>query len=466
VDFAAGKIEHLLAPSYNLIGFPFYNNGKVYFTRSFEGNDEIFYVQLADREVFKVTEGDMGRYFASVSDDALTYSVFSANGYRLRETDLGKALKEPISAAALQKPAGRFPVAGEKDYTNVRLDLMPSRRFAVRRYNKGKGLLNFHSWRPYYEDPEFTFSLYGENILNTLQTEIYYLYNENENTHAMGFSAVFGGLFPYISAGSEYTFQRTDTLNSQTRKWNQLDTRIGLNFPLNFSGGRFFRFFNIGSSYVLRVENNTGPTRNVFAENTFSYLSHFLSYRQQVQKAVQHINPRLGVNLLLQHRHTITDFNSYQYSGETEIYLPGFYATHSIVMQAAFQQRDTFRIVFSNRIPYARGYNELHFSRMWKLGAEYHFPLWIPDWGFGNILYIQRIRAAGFYDFLKAYSRNKKATADQRSTGVELYFDTQWWNQYPLTFGLRVSRRLDLDLLTGLQATVFEFILPVSIIPK
>ena len=88
------------------------------------------------------------------------------------------------------------------------------------------------------------------------------------------------------------------------------------------------------------------------------------------------------------------------------------------------------------------------------------------DWGFGNILYIHRIRANAFYDFTKVFSRNKKVTADQRSAGMEFFFDTNWWNQYPLTFGVRVSRLLDADLRTGNKGTIVEFVLPVSIIPR
>ena len=103
---------------------------------------------------------------------------------------------------------------------------------------------------------------------------------------------------------------------------------------------------------------------------------------------------------------------------------------------------------------------------MWRLSANYHFPLLYPDWGFGNILYLQRIRANAFYDFTKIYSRDKSQTRDQRSVGGELFIDTKWWNQYELTFGFRISRLLDNDLFTGSKATVYEFILPVSIFPK
>ena len=103
---------------------------------------------------------------------------------------------------------------------------------------------------------------------------------------------------------------------------------------------------------------------------------------------------------------------------------------------------------------------------MWRLSANYHFPLIYPDWGFGNILYLQRIRANAFYDFTKVYSRDKTQTRDQRSVGGEVFVDTKWWNQYPLTFGFRISRLLDQDQFDGFKGTVFEVVLPVSIIPR
>jgi hypothetical protein len=223
---------------------------------------------------------------------------------------------------------------------------------------------------------------------------------------------------------------------------------------------------NFGSSYVFRFENNTGPNKDLFVENNFSYLSHFINYSQQVQMARQHIFPRLGYNFTLQYRHAISKYDSYQFFGSGHIYLPGFLSNHSIVLDGAFQERDTSRTLFSSRFPYSRGYNETYLSRMWKLGANYHFPLWVMDWGFGNILYIQRIRANAFYDLTRVYSKNKSATADQRSAGGEIYFDTRWWNQYPLTFGFRISARLDADLVTHQKGTFYEFILPVSIIPR
>lgn len=141
---------------------------------------------------------------------------------------------------------------------------------------------------------------------------------------------------------------------------------------------------------------------------------------------------------------------------------------HSIVLNGSFQQRDTASIVFSNRFANARGFQDYNLSRMWKLGANYHFPIVYPDLGTANILYVQRVRGNLFYDFARAYSNDKLRSRDFKSVGGEMYFDTKWWNQLPVTFGFRISHLLTQGLLAGDNkgSTYFEFILPVNLIPN
>ena len=175
-----------------------------------------------------------------------------------------------------------------------------------------------------------------------------------------------------------------------------------------------------------------------------------------------------GYGLALNQRTSISALKGYQFLGSGYMYLPGIARTHHLVLTGAFQQRDTLNPqLYSNRFAFSRGYDELYFSRMWKASANYHFPLLLPDWGFGNLLYISRIRANAFYDFTKVYSRDKTATRDFRSTGGEVFFDTRWWNQYPVSFGFRISHLLDDGLINGQAkgSTWFEFVLPLNLIP-
>jgi hypothetical protein len=50
-----------------------------------------------------------------------------------------------------------------------------------------------------------------------------------------------------------------------------------------------------------------------------------------------------------------------------------------------------------------------------------------------------------------------------RSTGIEIYFDTKWWNQLSLSFGIRYSRLLDPDY-EGRGPNQWQLILPLNIL--
>jgi len=466
-EIETGNTIRLTPPSFNVVGYPCVTNGVIYFTASFGGNDDVFALRLSDKKIFRVSNGPLGNYFANAGNGKITWSAYTAEGYQLKHIDEKDIVWNETAAAISEKLIDKFPVAPAGKLNDILLNVISKRDFPVSKYKKGTNLLNFHSWRPYYEDPIFTFSLYGQNILNTLETEVYYLYNQNEKTSAVGFSGVYGAWFPYLNFGTELTFNREEIIGNKLRQWNQLDSRIGLSIPLSITSGQTFKNFSIGSYYVLRNEFNKGFFKDSLGNTSFSYLQHSVSWSQQVQRAVQHIYPRLAYAVSATYRHAITTYEGSQFITNGTLYLPGLMSAHNLLLSGSFQERDTLsQVSFGNRFAYSRGYTGRYFSRMWRLSANYHLPLLYPDWGFGNILYLQRIRGNIFYDFTKVYSRDKKTTRDQRSVGGEIFIDTKWWNQYPLTFGFRISRLLDQDQFDGFKGTVFEFIMPVNIIPR
>lgn len=470
IDIRTGNIEKLTPPSFSVAGYPNVGQGMIYFTSSYAGNDDVFAVRLSDKKIFQVSSDRLGNYFVNVADNKAVVSHFTAEGYQLKKLDVSPSSLTEVNVAAMEA-VSRYPGDSGIAEKNVLLNKVPSRAFSIRNYSKATKLFNFHSWRPYYEDPDFTFSLYGENVLNTFQTQLYYHYNQNDRSNGIGFAGTFGSLFPYVNFGTEYTLDYADSAGGHFRQWSQLDSKIGLSVPLNFSKGQTYKLLNIGTDYVLRNDFIKGQAKNYFRNFNFTYLHHYITWQQTIQAARQHIYPHLGYTLSADYRYPLSDFAGYQFLGRASLYLPGFFSTHNIILGGAFQQRDTTGVIFGNSFAGARGYNSYYQqrdlgSRMWRLSVNYHMPLLIPDWGFGNILYIQRIRANAFYDLQRLFSEDKRSTLDLRSVGTEIYFDTRWWNQYPLTFGIRVSHLLDTDLLAPQQANVFELILPVSIIPK
>lgn len=463
-NISAGSVERLTIPSYGVLGYPSISNGLVYFTASFSGNDELYALRLNDKKVFRITTTSLGNYFVNVSGQKLAWGGFTADGYQLKQLNLDETKWTEVSEMEITTPVSPFPVAHSNELHDILMSEVPDRKFGETRYRQAGHLFHFHSWRPYFEDPDFTYSIYSDNIMNTLSTELFYHYNRDDKTNGVGINLLYGAWYPYINGGVEYTFNVPVTINNKPAQINTQETRIGLSIPLDFTRGRTFKNLNIGTNYVFEQQIFKGVYKNLLGNRNFGYLHHYLSWSQFIPQAVQHIYPRLGYSFSVNHRHAITLYNSYQFIGSAYLYLPGFFSTHNVVLNGSFQQRDTTNILFSNRFVNARGYNEYYLSRMWRLSANYHFPIVYPDWGFAGILYLQRIRGNAFFDFARLASRRKNEIYDLRSVGGEIYFDTKWWNEYPLTFGLRYSHLLDANIVGG-NANVFEILVPI-IIPQ
>lgn len=463
LDLSTGTFQELLGPTNASLGFPSVHQGVVYFVSSLSGNDDIYALQLQNLKLFRLTSGQTGHYFPSVYGDTLTWSAFTADGNRVEQ----KSLRDltPTEVESFQKTTVPYPIAGTQSFSTS--PAMERREFKSSTYKKSTGLLNVHSWRPNYEDPEFTFSLYSDNVLNTFSNELFYRYNENELSHAVGFNTAYAGLYPIITGGVEYIYNQHIGLGSRTITLDQSEVRVGYRLPFNLTQGKTVKSLSFGSDFVFGRLMPTGILKDSFRAQNTTYLHHFLNWGHQLPRARQHIYPKLGYAAGLHYRHRL-DEPGYQVLGTGSIYLPAPFATHSLVMTGSVQQADTNNILFSNLFASSRGYPSYNITfrqtRAWRLSGNYHLPLVYPDWGFANLLYIQRVRANLFYDFTRVYSKDKRGSLDLRSTGTELFLDTRWWNQLPVSFGIRYSYLVDASR-TGRQRSMFEFILPVGLIP-
>ncbi|MCH5714844.1 BamA/TamA family outer membrane protein [Niabella hibiscisoli] len=418
---------------------------------------------MEHKQLFKYPTPGVGSYFASSDFNKLNWSVFTADGYQLQQAQENQLQWQPVAMDAFTNNKTGI-VTDSLDATQQLMTALP-KGSPIRPYRKLTHPFNFHSWRPNYSDPEFSFTIYGNNILNTTETQLYYSYNENDRTHTAGGSITYGGLFPFISLGSNYTFDRRAFASNKLRQWNEWNNYVGVNVPLSWTSNRTYKAFNIGSNYYYRTDFNKGPTKNDFKELQFSYLAHGISWTQQVQSTVQDIYPRWGYSVNTQFRHALNLYDSWQGYAGAALYLPGIVRAHSLVLSGAAQYSGSEQRVFGNRTAFARGYAGRDSAGIYTARANYHFPLFYPDWGFANIFYLQRVRVNVFYDYTQAFNKNSSRQATLQSTGAEIYLDTKWWNQHPLTFGFRAG-----TLLTTIpgqdRKMFFEFILPTSLIPR
>jgi hypothetical protein len=468
ININTQAVNMLLPWSYNVNGYLSVKNNTVYYAASQNGYDNIFALNINTKNIYQLTNESVGAYQPDINENGkMIWSSFTANGYQLKEKQLTpKDWQHDISKPAINAE-NMFVSKALSEISKYNYDSISQNNYAVAAYSKLHHPFNFHSWRPYYEQPEWSFFVYGQNILNTFQSQMAYTYNENEQSHQLGFSGTYSALFPWVSGGASYTFNRKANNGNRTIQWNELNTNIGLAVPLNFTNGRWYKSLSLASSYNVSQLNVTGKYKDSIASPLFQYIHSYISWVSQTQTAAQNINPKYAQSFLLRYRNTIDNYKAYQLLVLGAAYFPGIGVNHSIVISAAFQQRDTIgNYNFSNLFPFARGYAAIDAPRMWKWSVNYHFPLYYPDWGFGQLVYFLRLRANVFFDDAQLQSLRTKEIFTLRSAGAELYFDTKWWNQQPVSFGIRYSKLIDNNIIAQKNTNRWEFIMPVNLIKK
>ena len=470
IDINTGAANYLTPFSYNIIGFPYIKDDTVYFSYSYQKNDELFAYTFSDKKLWKVSSGQqhsIGKYQPSVNAKNIIWSAFTSAGHRLEEVLKRDVNFQELKPEYLDKNTSSFGLTSLQKTNSNLLYSVPKDSFAISKYSKGFNLFNFHSLEPMVDDPQYSLALLGENVLNTFQSQLTLTYDRAEKFKKVGFSATYGAWFPFLSAGINYTFDRHSLYHGKEISFNELEPYAGFRIPLNLSKGRSFTYLDLGSQYVCNQSNYKGVYKDSLGTRYFDYNSSFISFSHQLQKALQEIFPKFAQTLDLSYKVPVSKYKGFQFVANGSLYFPGFLKNHSIILNGAYLRKDTVgQISFSSGFPFSRGYSSVNLYQMHKWGVDYQLPLLYPDAGFANIFYLLRVRSDLFYDNTDAhdfYSNGNKFSATFRSTGIEVYIDSKWWNEAYISIGLRYSRLLDDDVFGGTGRNRWEVILPVNI---
>ena len=74
----------------------------------------------------------------------------------------------------------------------------------------------------------------------------------------------------------------------------------------------------------------------------------FFSFSNRSRMAIQNINPRWAQSVSLNYRQGFNYFETRKLNTNASLMLPGLFTNHSLVLNGAFQVRDTMRDLFSN----------------------------------------------------------------------------------------------------------------------
>ena len=387
----AAQSKTILPFSNRLLGFLSVQKDTLLFTANYEGKDEIWAYIDGDlpKGPFRMNNYVTGLYQAALTGDQLVASAFTADGYRL-----GKFTPTYTKPNSNQGLSTLFVDGLFTNSDHQMLNTVKVKKDSVTNYPKSFQFFNFHSYRPNYAQPEYSFTLYGQNILNTFQSNLTYTYNQNEKSHKFGYEGIFGGNFLQPVFGINQTFHRAGLvkLNKDTiANWNESIGYAGVQLPLNLSGGKEYRYLTLLTTYHVDQIRFTGFATKYFADPSVQYLNTRISFSTQIQKAVQQIFPHWAQSWVLQYKKSLNGIQAQQGLLSGSLFFPGLANNHSLVITGAIQGRDTLRQYgFTNNFPFARGYTSVDFPVMWKWGLNYHFPIGYFKSGlyvlYGNIL--------------------------------------------------------------------------------
>ncbi len=451
-----GSITPVLGLSNRVLGFPVVQGDTLLYTSSNNGYDETWAYVASQNANFHLARFATGLYQAVFNGQhQLVASAYTADGYRIASFT---PQWQPVTTA--DTLVNQYVTHPFNSFDNNTLVNVKNATYPSTKYPKASHPLNFHSYRPFYDYPNTSITLYGENVLETVSTQLSYAHNNNEGYNQFAFGGVYGGTYVQPVVNIAETFNRTAIVNGNTPiHWNELNLSGGLQLPLNFSSGKLSRSLTLTSLYDYDQVSWTGIAKGILPNTGIHYLQNSIEYISQVQQATKQIYPSWAQTVLLQYRGAIDKNTAHQFLGIANFYLPGLAKTNSLVISLAYQARDTAgEYYYTNNFPTSRGYSNIDYPRMWKVGGNYHFPIAYPDWGVGNIVFLQRIRANLFFDYTGLKSLRYQTIYNLNSTGAELYIDTKLWNELPATFGFRYSK-----LLNG-GGGLFEVLIPALII--
>lgn len=415
---------------FHIIGKPNIANGKVYFSASFSGIDNLY--EWNGKSLKQLTKNGSGRYQVSTSEDSIYFSEFSLQGNILRSSKL----PEENNNFEI-KPLAKLPYYHQPFFNDslvIPTTITPS-TVESKKYSKGKNLINLHSWSLTAEHPEYSIQLNSDNVLNTLDLSAGYTYNTNEERGGIDVDFLYGQYFLQFNGNFSRVNRRVETLSGNEINFTESKITSGFILPLNYSSNTFSRRFRARANYqysTIQFDEQQFQNESIHA----SILEGI--YQQQKIKARKNIFTHFGFYHRVLERKAFNE-DAFQLLLQNSLALRGLAQNHNLVLDADAQFENTkSNYRFSDIFNYPRGFDETRFAELYKIGANYHFPIFYPDRGIPSIAYILRIRGNIFYD----YGITANADRELNSTGAELIFDTKLLRLFTISLGVRFTQTL------------------------
>lgn len=447
ISMETGFTKYLTPFSFSEISNPVFAGESIFYTGTSGQTSQIFSLNPENGQKLKLTNAIFGADNVSVSGDSLIYNDYSADGYRIAFVQLSKSPGVPITenignwpladVLSAQEPAFRFKEA------------LPDTTFSRSPYKKTAHLFGLHSWAPLYVDiggqtVRPGVSVMSQNLLSTMFITAGYDYNIQEEEGMYKASVEWKGWYPVIK-GTVSQGKRASTTEGveghspERFTWNETNIDLGISQSLNLLRGAYNAGLTGEISYNFsKVSHDISTPEDFISGNLegMSYRIFSYIYRRQ---ATRDLAPGYGFNFDARFKHTpFGQLKAGSISGlQSQLFLPGFFINHSLLLYAGSQESNPDDYRFSNVISTSRGYTSfISGNRLVSLKIAYRLPLMYPDFHLGGLLYVKRIRANAFFDYTSVSNPDPKTYYN--SIGLDLVSDFHLLGlSIPISAGIR-----------------------------
>jgi hypothetical protein len=473
LNIQTGRWEELLQTVSVNIASPVWQNGKLYVESGLNGTNNIYSLDLSNRQIRRLTASRFGAFHPAFSPDhkQLLFSDYHAGGYRAASLPADSLLAEEADFGKPYPFALAETLASQEQFNIDSADLAPV-AFNPEPYRKALHTFKIHSWAPFYYDVTEAMNTSADNLstlvkpgamiltqntLNTAVGQAGWYYAKGRHHGKLTFSYL--GWFPVVNLNVDYGGQAVtmawekneegkEQAKSRYANKNLLVAEAQVYLPFNLTRNHYIRGVQPSVAYYFTNHEYQQYTSRQF--HNFQYLLseiRFYNYRRMAQRD---IIPRWGYQFRLQYLHTPFNTENYGslYALRLTTYWPGLIRNHGLMLRLGYQYQylDDKALYMPKRLlDTPRGYDYLYQTcRQVAFKADYAFALLSPDLSIGQLMYIRRIRANLFYDLSRNQAQKKGVWNTQSSWGGDLIFD---WNvlrmSFPLTTGVRLIQPID-----------------------
>ncbi|HRY32900.1 MAG TPA: hypothetical protein P5531_08020 [Bacteroidales bacterium] len=446
IETNTGTISYLTGFEYSELDYPCYIDERICFIAAYDAINKLYCLDSGNKLLRLLVAGRYGVTDPSPAPGGkLIFSEYGSNGYRpvvLNRpegvaVDRKDRIRQPYLIGRLQQAGLLQPV----DFPD-----QPPEPQAVK-YRKWRQLIKFHSWSPLFADIDNTglypgFSLFSQNLLNTLFLSAGYRYDPGEGHGRAISKASYRGLYPVLDAGWEEG-NRTGYYRVQGNilpfTYRERELTAGLSLPLNLTRGKFLSGIRPSVRSIQTNLKPSGDSPHGLILSGQKSLEYSFSAWRLLRYSARDMGPRLGQSLVFHYRQSFpgeTDPSSIL-ALKANIYFPGIYRYHHLRAAAGFQLREdakTYRFADLVTVP---GFSGRSGAKTGTASLTYALPLWCPDYSLPGLLYLKRVSTAVSGHYLRTFDTGGQDNPFIAAV-ADLLFDLHLFRFFaPLKLGIR-----------------------------